>query len=104
MYGDCGNDYIDDQSSYRGGGANGFGDKFDVDFGSKLKQIDWELNKLPIFDKNFYVEHPAVKARSEAKAEDWRRHHSIAIVGRGVPKVSQRIPLQDQLTIPCSLC
>ena len=54
--------------------------------GSGLHRINWDLSKLPVFEKNFYVEHPVVKARSEASAEEWRKSKGITIIGRGIPK------------------
>jgi ATP-dependent RNA helicase DDX5/DBP2 len=54
--------------------------------GSGLHRINWDLSKLPVFEKNFYVEHPVVKARSEAIAEEWRKSKGITIIGRGIPK------------------
>ncbi len=42
--------------------------------------------KLPIFEKDFYIEHPDVEKRSEAHAEEWRVKHEVVICGDGVPK------------------
>jgi len=55
--------------------------------GSKLYNIHWDLSKLPVFEKNFYIEHPAVTKRSEADADSWRRSHEITVQGKGIPKV-----------------
>uniref|UniRef100_A0A7S3QTV7 RNA helicase n=1 Tax=Dunaliella tertiolecta TaxID=3047 RepID=A0A7S3QTV7_DUNTE len=41
---------------------------------------------LPIFKKNFYVEHPSVAARSESEVEEYRRQNQILVQGDGVPK------------------
>jgi ATP-dependent RNA helicase DDX5/DBP2 len=54
--------------------------------GQGLKSISWDLSKLPVFEKNFYIEHPAVSARSDASADQWRREKGITIMGRGIPK------------------
>merc|ERR1711871_127884 len=54
--------------------------------GSGLRAQQFDLTKLPAFEKNFYVEHPHVSARSEKEAEDWRKSVNIHIVGKGVPK------------------
>lgn len=98
MYGDS---HYYDRSSYRsaaggvsygdgrgdGGPRSSFGG--DASFGSGLKPItSWDLSRLPVFEKNFYIEHPDVKARSERRAEEWRRQHSISVIGHGIPKVS----------------
>lgn len=54
--------------------------------GANLQRINWDVSKLPIFEKNFYVEHPAVTQRTDAWADDWRKQKGITIVGRGIPK------------------
>lgn len=54
--------------------------------GAGLKNINWDLSALPVFEKNFYIEHPAVTARSEADAERWRKEQTISIIGTGIPK------------------
>jgi hypothetical protein len=54
--------------------------------GAGLRRIDWNLSKLPVFEKNFYIEHPAVSSRPESVAEDWRRSKEIIVVGKGIPK------------------
>lgn len=45
------------------------------------------MSKLPVFEKNFYIEHPAVTNRPEEEADAWRRRHNITVNGNGVPKV-----------------
>jgi ATP-dependent RNA helicase DDX5/DBP2 len=55
--------------------------------GSKLHTINWDLSKLPVFEKNFYIEHPAVSARSDRSAEEWRVTKNITVIGRGIPRV-----------------
>ena len=42
--------------------------------------------RLPKFEKNFYIEHPAVTARSDREGESWRASVGIVIQGEGVPK------------------
>jgi ATP-dependent RNA helicase DDX5/DBP2 len=99
-------DRYDDRSGYRGGGGGGYGggsgggryghsdrDRDRGGFGNggfgggKLdKNIQWDLSKLPVFEKNFYIEHPAVSARSEDDAAAWRRGEVINVVGDGIPK------------------
>ena len=107
-----GNDRYGDSSSYRGGGGGGGGGGFGNSYGgggggrfggggggggrgggdsmgnlgSGLKNINWDISKLPVFEKNFYIEHPAVTARPEPTAVEWRRAHEITISGRGIPK------------------
>jgi ATP-dependent RNA helicase DDX5/DBP2 len=41
---------------------------------------------MPVFEKNFYIEHPGVSARSEAQGDEWRRQNSISVIGHGIPK------------------
>ena len=54
--------------------------------GANLRAIQWDISQLPVFEKNFYIEHPDVTARSEQEAETWRRSKGITIQGQGIPK------------------
>lgn len=54
--------------------------------GAGLRTINWDISKLPVFEKNFYIEHPHVSARHESEAESWRRQHEITVQGKGIPK------------------
>lgn len=54
--------------------------------GSGLRDIKWDISSLPVFEKNFYIEHPAVASRSEAEAIQWRHDNDIKIIGNGIPK------------------
>jgi ATP-dependent RNA helicase DDX5/DBP2 len=64
-----------------GGGRDAMGG-----MGDKLRTIQWDLAALPKFEKNFYIEHPAVTGRDEQSAEEWRKAQGITVIGRGVPK------------------
>jgi ATP-dependent RNA helicase DDX5/DBP2 len=78
-------------NSYGGGsGGNGGGamGKYGGELGSNLKSITWDLSKLPVFEKNFYLEHPDVAQRSEEFSEHWRTSKNITVIGRGIPKVN----------------
>lgn len=44
------------------------------------------MSKLPVFEKNFYIEHPAVVQRPDTFSEGWRKDKEIVVVGHGVPK------------------
>jgi ATP-dependent RNA helicase DDX5/DBP2 len=55
--------------------------------GSQLRPIHWDLSQLPVFEKNFYIEHPDVSRRPEEFSVEWRREHEITVIGRGIPKV-----------------
>ena len=107
-----GDDRYGDKSSYRGGSGSGFGggqygggggggySSVPQRFGSSgarggdsmgqlgagLRTINWDLSKLPVFEKNFYIEHPAVSSRTERTSDDWRRSKEIIVHGNGVPK------------------
>ena len=54
--------------------------------GSGLRTINWDLSRLPVFEKNFYIEHPAVSARPDQFADKWRAENGITIIGHGIPK------------------
>lgn len=70
-----------------GGGGGGFGGDAMGGLGNNLRNISWDLSALPVFEKNFYIEHPAVTRRSDREADDWRRDRGITVIGLGVPKV-----------------
>jgi len=55
--------------------------------GANLRDIrDWDMSKLPVFEKNFYQEHPAVTATTEEEAQAFREEHDITVEGHDVPK------------------
>jgi ATP-dependent RNA helicase DDX5/DBP2 len=75
--------------SYGGGSGSGFGGpggKSGGNLGANLRSINWDFSQLPVFEKNFYFEHPAVSARSEPETEAWRRSNNITVIGTGIPK------------------
>jgi len=81
--------------SYGGGGyggsSGGWGGKSNSyeseSMGKGLGNIDWHQTQLSKFEKNFYIEHPAVAALSERDADEIRRKNDITIVsGSNVPK------------------
>jgi ATP-dependent RNA helicase DDX5/DBP2 len=101
-YGNSRDDRYNDRSSFRGSGGGGyggggygggmgggFGGGRDAmgNIGDKLRTIQWDLSALPKFEKNFYIEHPAVTKRDETSAEEWRKAQGITVIGRGIPKV-----------------
>ena len=65
----------DDRYSNRGGGL-----------GASLRSVDWHQHELVPFEKNFYMEHPTVTARSWDEVDEFRRKHEITISGKDVPK------------------
>lgn len=54
--------------------------------GQNLAQIDFSKTELVPFEKDFYIEHPAVTARSEHECQAWRASKQIVVQGRDVPK------------------
>jgi ATP-dependent RNA helicase DDX5/DBP2 len=104
--------YDDRNSSYGGGGSSGFSSnggggggrfgppsgsfgsgKFDgAGMGANLQTINWNSAALPVFEKNFYIEHPAVSARTESECEEWRTTKGITVIGKGIPKVISSFP------------
>ncbi|XP_076312283.1 putative ATP-dependent RNA helicase DDX17 isoform X1 [Tachypleus tridentatus] len=53
--------------------------------GDRLRKPKWDLSKLMPFQKNFYMEHPAVTSRPQHEMEMFRRMHKITVRGRSVP-------------------
>ena len=45
-----------------------------------------DFSSLATFEKNFYIEHPAVAARSEADVQAYRQLREIHVDGVGIPK------------------
>ena len=78
-----GNSYGGGRSSGYGGGRGG--DRMS-DLGSNLQRPDWNTYTLPKFEKDFYIEKPEVKARSEQEVERFRQDHQMKISGTNVPK------------------
>jgi ATP-dependent RNA helicase DDX5/DBP2 len=54
--------------------------------GGSLSNIDFANTALTPFEKDFYIEHPAVTARHESDAQAWRASKQIVVTGAGVPK------------------
>ncbi|KAJ3094498.1 ATP-dependent RNA helicase dbp2 [Phlyctochytrium planicorne] len=68
-----------------GGGYGGGGDRMSG-LGSSLQKPNWDRETLPKFEKNFYMEHPNVSAKSDAEVEAYRREHDIRVFGPSIPK------------------
>ncbi|EEB95255.1 hypothetical protein MPER_05804, partial [Moniliophthora perniciosa FA553] len=68
------------------GGGGGWNDDKMGNLGGGLKAVDWSRQKLPHFEKNFYLEDKRVSARSDREIEDFRRSKEIRVQGRGVPR------------------
>lgn len=70
-----------------GGGGGGFrGGRNSNDPGSSLRTPDWSRIELPEFQKDFYIEDPAVTNRSPADVEAFRRANEMTIFGDQVPR------------------
>eukprot|EP00897_Mesotaenium_endlicherianum_P008198 jgi/Mesen1/7406/ME000388S06621 len=69
---------------FGGGGGGGYGgNKRDLD---NIVLPSENFDNLSTFEKNFYVEHPAVTACTDEEVEAYRRKRQISIEGRLVPK------------------
>lgn len=69
------------------GGASAYGSsasKRDSDGNESPRKPD--LDGLTPFEKNFYVESPAVAAMTEAEVEEYRKLREITVEGRDIPK------------------
>ena len=76
-----GNSYGD--NSY-GGNSYGKGNDRMGGLGANLEKIDWnrELEKLPKFEKNFYIEHPNVKDMSPSEVNALRKKMDLQVCFR----------------------
>lgn len=65
----------------------GTGDRQDS-FGSfsNLQRQNWSTSNLIPFEKNFYREHPSVRARSDEEVRLYREKHAMSIFGSNIPK------------------
>ena len=71
---------------YGGGGGDSYGDR---ELGSGLKRLEWGddvYKSLPKFEKDFYMEHPDVKNRSDQEVRAYRDKHEISCIGQNIPK------------------
>ncbi|CAH2033493.1 unnamed protein product [Thlaspi arvense] len=79
--------YRDRRSDSGFGGASAYGSsgsKKDNDGNESPRKPD--LDGLTPFEKNFYVESPAVAAMTEVEVEEYRRLREITVEGRDIPK------------------
>jgi superfamily II DNA/RNA helicase len=77
--------------SYGGGGYGGRGgcggfQRNNYNERVELVAPQWDLESLPKFEKNFYVEDPNVQARSDADVQKFRREHEMSCLGTDIPK------------------
>ncbi|KAG5022220.1 hypothetical protein JHK82_018139 [Glycine max] len=57
----------------------------DYDDGGSPKR-NLSLDGLPHFEKNFYIESPAVRAMTDAEVNEYRQQREITVEGRDIPK------------------
>nr|AAD38874.1 p68 RNA helicase [Molgula oculata]AAD38877.1 p68 RNA helicase [Molgula oculata] len=73
-------------NSFGGGGRNGGGGgKYDSP-GSSLRAVNWDLSKLTPFQKEFYVESPAVANRNPVEVQAYYNEKHISVQGALVRK------------------
>jgi hypothetical protein len=53
---------------------------------SHLPRENWQSIELIPFEKNFYREHAAVSARSDADVQEFRQKNQMSMIGHGIPK------------------
>jgi ATP-dependent RNA helicase DDX5/DBP2 len=53
---------------------------------AEMRPVDWSQHVLPPFEKDFYIEHPTITARSEEEVAAWRRAAEITVRGDRVPR------------------
>eukprot|EP00243_Klebsormidium_subtile_P009001 TRINITY_DN4392_c0_g1_i2.p1 TRINITY_DN4392_c0_g1~~TRINITY_DN4392_c0_g1_i2.p1 ORF type:complete len:550 (+),score=143.71 TRINITY_DN4392_c0_g1_i2:141-1790(+) len=71
---------------YGGGGYGGGGAAYGTRDLDSIELPRQHFDNLPVFEKNFYIEHPAVAAMSDAEVEEYRRRRNITVEGQNVPK------------------
>ncbi|KAI4154159.1 MAG: hypothetical protein LQ340_001849 [Diploschistes diacapsis] len=72
-------------NGYGGGYGGGGGDRMSG-LGANLKTPNWDVSKLPKFEKSFYKEDPRVSSRSERDVLEFRRIKEITVAGKNVPR------------------
>lgn len=72
------NDRFDGPPRFQGMGGR------DDRFGQNLNNINWDQERLEIFEKNFYVEHPEVASMTSEEAEKIRQDNNIVVFYKGV--------------------
>ena len=71
---------------YGGGGYGGGGQDRMSNLGAGLQNIKWDLNALPEFEKNFYIEHPEVTKMAPAEIDKIRADGEMTLKGTNIPK------------------
>lgn len=77
------NNYNSGGNSY--GQSGGFGNDKMGGLGKNLQTQNWSQLSLSTFTKDFYVEHPAVAARSPQEVQAFRDENAMSIIGANIP-------------------
>lgn len=80
------NSYNKDSSFGGRGGGSFRGGRPQRQESQPLEAPNWDLENLPAFEKNFYVEHETVRNRSDADVEKFRKENEMTIHGKDIPK------------------
>ncbi|XP_041364476.1 ATP-dependent RNA helicase dbp2-like isoform X2 [Gigantopelta aegis] len=67
------------------GGSSGGRSLKGIQPGERLRKPRWDMSTLHKFEKNFYVEHPQVAARTPEDVQKFLSERDISVVGRNVP-------------------
>eukprot|EP00946_MAST-07B_sp_MAST-7B-sp1_P005141 g5141.t1 len=85
-YGGRGGRFNDRGGGYGGGGGGYGGDRMS-NLGDRLNMnISWDLKSLPVFEKNFYMEHPDVQKMTPTEVDAIRKEHDMTCIGEDIPK------------------
>lgn len=68
----------------RGHSENGYSREMKA--GATLKKLNWDLDKLMKFNKDFYKESPVVCNRSQQEIEMYKQMHEITVTGKNIPR------------------
>lgn len=79
---DCASACVPSSEGAFGGGSRAFAAPSKADASAAASELDG----LPRFEKNFYVESPSVAGMTEEEVEAYRRRREITVEGRDVPK------------------
>ena len=78
--------YIAGEAASLSAGGFGGGDRMSGLGASLNKNIDWKLNELPKFEKNFYVEHPDITKRDQREVDAFYKKNEVVLQGSDIPK------------------
>ncbi|KAJ9055510.1 ATP-dependent RNA helicase dbp2, variant 3 [Entomophthora muscae] len=77
------------------GGPGGSGGKWDD--GARLSKPTWNMSELPVFEKNFYQEHPEITNMAPYEVESYRSAKEMTVIGSNIPRPVMRF---DQANFP----